>query len=120
MNPAHILIVDDHPDICSVLERVFTRSGYSVTTAADGLEALQLFEAHHPDALLLDIDLPGMSGFDVCQTIKEASTVPIILITGYPLDLLAAQKDVHGADLVVEKPFDLVCLREQLAQLLQS
>src|SRR5688500_18405317 len=120
MHPARILIVDDQPAIRSLLERVLTLVGYTVSTAAAGMDAIRLFESLHPYALLLYINLPGMSGFEVWQMIRSGSTGPIILLTGNSKAEVAAQKDIHGADLVVEKPFNLVCLRKQLQVLLQN
>jgi CheY-like chemotaxis protein len=64
---AQILVVDDEPVIVDVLTRFLTREGYSVVTARNGREALEIVKRHQPDLILLDVTMPEMDGFSVCQ-----------------------------------------------------
>jgi diguanylate cyclase (GGDEF)-like protein len=79
-----ILIVDDNPVVIKLLGAMLTRAGYQVTRADSGHRALELMEAHLPDLILLDIDMPGISGLETCRIIKEnprTTDIPIIFIT---------------------------------------
>lgn len=69
-----ILVVDDEPNMCAALLRILESNGYEVTTAPDGKTALELIETEMPDVILLDIMMPGISGRDVCQRVREIST----------------------------------------------
>ena len=76
-----ILLVDDENSIVESLRYALEKEGYSVVEAADGAEALRLARSTLPDLVLLDIMLPGMSGFEVCRTLRKESTVPILMLT---------------------------------------
>ncbi len=79
-----ILIVDDNPVVIKLLAAMLTRAGYHVSQAESGHHALELLEAHLPDLILLDIDMPGISGLETCRIIKEnprTTDIPIIFIT---------------------------------------
>ncbi len=81
---AHIIVVDDEPVICQQLERLYSHSGYSVTIANSDDEALQRLEREDIDLVVTDIRLPGLSGIELTQRIKENHPdVPVIVITGY-------------------------------------
>lgn len=100
-----ILIVDDEPRYLRLLEANLRSDGYEVITAADGLQALDSFSSQPVDLVLLDIMLPKLDGFAVCQRIREFSNVPIIMLTAR-----GEEKDrVHGLDLGADdylvKPF---------------
>ena len=104
--PRRVLIVEDDHAIRSLLRLLFEDDGYEVREAADGITALQAFDAASLDLVILDLRLPGMSGFDVCREIRKTSGVPIIIVS--------AQQDSHdivaglelGADDYVTKPFN--------------
>ncbi len=104
--PRRVLIVEDDHAIRSLLRMLFEDDGYEVREAADGVAALQAFETASLDLVILDLRLPGMSGFDVCREIRKTSGVPIIIVS--------AQQDSHdivaglelGADDYVTKPFN--------------
>ena len=81
-----ILIVDDYPDALDVWDLYFSSAGYTVLTACDGLAAVQQALAALPDIIILDLELPGLSGFEVAETIRAqpaTSAIPLIAATGY-------------------------------------
>jgi diguanylate cyclase (GGDEF)-like protein len=80
----HILIVDDNPVVIKLLGAMLTRAGYQVTQAENGRSALDILDALLPDLILLDIDMPGISGLETCRLIKEnprTADIPIIFVT---------------------------------------
>ena len=79
--PKCILIVDDEPRYLRLLEVNLKTEGYTVVTAADGLQAIEVFSAQPVDLILLDIMMPRLDGFATCQRIREFSNVPIIMLT---------------------------------------
>ena len=80
-------------------------SGYRVTTARDGPSALDLAVSSEPDLVLLDVRMPGMNGYEVCQRIREFSAVPIIMLTALAQDAAKVQGFDSGAAAYVTKPF---------------
>ena len=77
---SHILIVEDDLDIQDLLRNFLQEVGYEITIASDGMEAIALFSSVHFDLILLDIMLPKIDGFTVCELIRKQSQVPIILL----------------------------------------
>jgi two-component system response regulator AdeR len=104
---ATILVVDDEPHIAEVLRAYLLRDGYDVRTSGDGNEALALARAEHPDVLILDVMLPGMSGFDLLRTLRaEGSRAAVIMLTARD-DLVDRVAGLElGADDYVVKPFE--------------
>jgi DNA-binding response OmpR family regulator len=81
---AHILVVDDEPDISALVAFHLARESYRVRTAADGSEAMRAVELEQPDLIVLDLMLPGMSGLEVLEELRrrpELQEVPVILLT---------------------------------------
>lgn len=78
---AKILVVEDEDSYRETLAILLPREGHQVVTAADGYEALARFADSAPDLILLDLMLPGISGNDVCKTIRQTSNIPIIMLT---------------------------------------
>src|SRR3954470_7323866 len=76
-----ILVVDDEKTLRGTLEYNLRREGYRVLTAADGNEAIRLAYGDLPDLIILDIMLPGMSGFDVCRAVRKQLTMPILMLS---------------------------------------
>lgn len=109
-----ILLVDDEPVIIDSLTYSLNREGFEVHSAADGSQALELFDAVRPDLVVLDIRLPGMDGLEVCRRLRARSTVPIIMLTalGNELDRVVGLE--VGADDYLPKPFSF---RELLARI---
>ena len=78
---AHILIADDNKDITDILSAYVEKEGYVPVVAADGAEAVNMFNKYNPVLVLLDVMMPYKDGYQVCREIREKSEVPIILIT---------------------------------------
>lgn len=109
-----ILLVDDVPTILDSLSYSLRREGFEVSTAADGIQALELYATLHPDLVILDIRLPGIDGLEVCRRLRAQSPVPIIMLTalGNELDRVVGLE--VGADDYLPKPFSF---RELLARI---
>lgn len=100
-----ILVVDDEPSIVELVSYNLKAAGYTVTTASDGMEALSMLESDPPDLVLLDVMLPELDGFSVCQRIRKTHSVPIIMLTarGGEADKIWGLE--IGADDYITKPF---------------
>lgn len=108
MPDAQILVVDDEPDILSVLVYHLSREGYRVTTAVNGQGALTSAEAEQPDLIILDLMLPGMDGYEVLQRLRGAdstSSMPVILLTARREEDERVKGFEVGADDYITKPF---------------
>lgn len=116
---AHILVVDDDPQIVSFLKRGLTYEGYSVETAADGAEALAKARESEPDLIILDVMMPEIDGIEVSKRLRAAGTVPILLLTakGTVADRVAGLDS--GADDYLVKPFDFDELLARVRALLR-
>lgn len=102
-----ILIVEDNDELAEVLLDFLVAEGYEAEIAGNGYEALELFSAHSPRLVILDIMLPGMDGFTVCTEIRRLSDVPVIIVSarGEKTDMLDGLG--MGADDYIEKPYDI-------------
>jgi two-component system response regulator RegX3 len=112
-DPALILVVDDEQSYRDALSVALQREGFLVATAADGPEALSVFDATRPSLVLLDVMLPKISGIDVCRQLRSKSKVPIIMVTARNSEIDAVVGLEVGADDYVSKPFRL---RELIAR----
>ncbi|HEX9371545.1 MAG TPA: HD domain-containing phosphohydrolase [Roseiflexaceae bacterium] len=114
---AKILVVDDEPSIVDVLTRFLTREGYTVVTAVNGREALQRVEQEQPDLILLDVTMPEIDGFTVCQKLKEdqrTALIPITMLTGLDDREHRTHGIEAGADDFLTKPFEQSILRARI------
>jgi len=104
---AHILLVEDDPSIREVTALGLRAAGFTVTTAADGVDGLERWRADRPDLVLLDIMLPRLDGLEVCRAIRRESTTPIVMLTarGDTIDVVVGLES--GADDYVRKPFEM-------------
>lgn len=105
---AHILVVDDEPDISALVAYHLARESYRVRTAADGVEAIRAVEAERPDLVVLDLMLPGMSGLDVLGELRrrgETQDLPVILLTARREEKDRIEGLQLGADDYIAKPF---------------
>src|SRR5512137_1975791 len=105
MKKTKILIVDDEPQILRALRVGLTAHGYDVVSAADGEEALDKAASESPDAVILDLNLPRLSGLDVCKSLREWSAVPIIVLSVRDAEKDKIQALDLGADDYLTKPF---------------
>lgn len=102
-----VLVVDEEPDVYKLVAMSFRmqRPTWEVLHAADGPQALETIEREHPDVVLLDVGLPEMNGFEVLQTIRLFSDIPVIMLTVRDDELSKVQGLELGADDYVTKPF---------------
>ena len=108
MDKSHILIIEDDASVCELLFSSLTKSGYRVSATHNGETALTVIEDDPPDLVVLDLNLPGMSGLDVCRLMRQdpwMSKIPVLMLTGKSEeDDIVAGLEV-GADDYVTKPF---------------
>lgn len=106
----HILVVEDDLDIQELLKNFLQEVGYEITIASNGMEVIVLFSSMHFDLILLDIMLPKINGFAVCELIRKQSQIPIIMLTA----LNGEEEQIKGLDLQVDdyitKPFSMPIL----------
>ena len=114
-----ILIVEDEPDIQELLEAYLQDAGYSTVTAGDGVEALALFPSRPFDLVLLDILLPKIDGFGVCEVIRRQSQIPVLMLTA--LEGEEDQLRGFGMDIddYVTNPFSMPVLLEKIRVILR-
>lgn len=108
-----ILVVDDEKPIVDILKLNLEKNGFAVRTAYDGEQALSIVEQENLDLVLLDVMLPKMDGFMVCQKVREISAVPIIMLTAREEEVDKVLGLELGADDYMTKPFSL---RELMAR----
>ena len=115
----HILIVEDEPDIQELLRAYLEDAGYQTSVAGDGVAALALFSKQTVDLVLLDLMLPKIDGFGVCELIRRQSQVPILMLTA--LDGEEQQLRGFGLDIddYVTKPFSMPVLLEKIRVILR-
>ena len=114
MNGPHILIAEDDKNILAGLIDVLRSEGYQVTPASDGRQALALLETERFDLAILDIMMPGRSGYDVCKTIRSRDQdLPVMMLTAKGEEIDKVVGFELGADDYVTKPFGV---RELLAR----
>jgi len=100
-----VLVVEDEESFSDALSFMLRREGYEVGVAADGAAALDEFDRHGADLILLDLMLPGISGTEVCRTLRQKSAVPIIMVTAKDGEVDKVVGLELGADDYVTKPF---------------
>ncbi|MBI4236865.1 MAG: response regulator [Deltaproteobacteria bacterium] len=119
--PLTILIIDDEPDFTVLLRPRLERAGYQVQAAYDGPEGLTAVRACAPALIVLDISMPSMSGFVVCQQLKaapETAAIPVILLTAKAQEHERQTGLACGAAAYFTKPFDTPALLAAIQRLL--
>lgn len=104
-----VLIVDDYPDAIEVWELYLTSEGFEVLTAANGQVALDTAIAARPDLVVMDLELPGLSGYEVARRLRAADAtcgIPLIAATGCSHDTQLAEARAIGFDAILVKPCD--------------
>lgn len=107
MTPKRILVIDDEFQITRVLKRSLGAHRYDVRTAADGESGLDTFSDFHPDLVITDLSMPGMSGIEVCRAIRRTSDVPIIVLSVKGEEQTKVEALDAGADDFITKPFGM-------------
>jgi len=103
-----ILVIEDQEDNRRIMHDLFTSKGYEVIEAVNGIDGVTVAETYHPDLILLDIQLPGIDGYEVTRRIKansEIKNIPIIVVTSYALSGDDVKAFEAGCDAYVAKPF---------------
>ena len=114
---AKILIVDDEVIVRNLLKRFLEADGYTTLTATTGQEALALVARERPDLVLLDVEMPGLSGFEVCRLLKaneDTALIPITMLTACQSNDDRRHGIEAGADDYLTKPFDPATLRARI------
>lgn len=101
--PPLILVVDDEPDICYLVQCILEKEGYRVTTAYDGNGALELIQKLKPDMVVLDFLLPDIDGVELCHRIRKVSNCRIVYFTGR-MDFKLTRQDADG---FIDKPANM-------------
>ncbi|NMM36848.1 MAG: response regulator [Glaciimonas sp.] len=118
-----ILIADDEPNIVISIEFLMQQSGYEVATARDGADAMQKIASFQPDLVLLDIMLPKLNGFEVCQRVRENNQwdrIKIVMLSAKGREIEVSKGIALGADAYITKPFSTKDLIVQVQRLLQD
>lgn len=110
-----ILIVDDEKDIREMLKQLFTFEGYTVYTAKNGEEALERIGQSEIDVILLDVNMPGQDGYEVCSRIREYVDFPILFLSARIAEEDKVKGFRVGGDDYIEKPFSVAELKERVA-----
>jgi DNA-binding response OmpR family regulator len=100
-----VLVIEDDQDIALGVRTMLGRSGFEVTTAAEGREGLRVFHSGHPDIVILDVGLPEMDGWTVLERIRELSEVPVLMLTSHGQEADKVRGLRGGADDYLTKPF---------------
>jgi CheY-like chemotaxis protein len=120
---SEIMIVDDEQDVVTIISKVLKKSGYEVTTAADGLECLKKLENKLPDLILLDNIMPNMDGHAVLSKLKaskKTANIPVIMVTALVDQEHITNAQKSGAAEYIVKPFDYTVMLEKIAQVLKA
>ena len=114
-----ILVVEDDKALIDVLRYNFTKEGYSVITALDGSQALEVARRSQPDVILLDVMLPMIDGFEVCRILRKEMTVPILMLTAKDSEIDKIVGLEIGADDYLTKPFSMGELTARIRAMLR-
>ena len=124
MERRQILVVDDYPGARYLRSRILSNGGYEVLEASTGAEALALARTLKPSLILLDVNLPDIGGFEVCERLKEdpdTATIPVIQITGAWLSEEDRRRGLgSGADAYLVEPVDDTTLLRNVVMLIES
>lgn len=118
-----ILVIDDEGDICRILEFHLAKKGFEVIIAEDGEAGLKKAREHKPDAVILDLMLPKLSGEQVCRQIRgdaRLSEIPVIMLTAKASEVDRVIGRVIGANYYLTKPFDIEDVLEKIRILIKQ
>jgi CheY-like chemotaxis protein len=117
-----ILIVDDSNTNIVLLEAVFGSDGYTMLTSTNAKEALQIVEKEKPEIILLDLNMPDISGFDFLTTIKAnkiTSEIPVVIVSAFTDEMTIKSTFSKGAIAFIKKPIDIPLIRSTVSDLLE-
>ena len=117
-----VVVVDDGQDILKVLTFILTKEGYDVITADDGTQGAQIIKEQKPDLILLDHQLPGKSGADICKEVKAIDAlkdIPVFFISGGDAGEMQNMIEETGAQGAIPKPFDIEKLKITISEYLK-
>ena len=114
-----ILIVEDEKNIVDILRFNLQREGYRTVEAYDGADGLEKARKENPDLILLDVMLPKLNGFEVCQAIREFSEMPIIMLTAKGDDMDKILGLDYGADDYITKPFNILEVKARIKAIMR-
>lgn len=106
LSDVSILVIDDDPNLCHMIDLVFSSEGAQVYKANSGIDGLQQFYTHRPDLIILDVRMPDKDGWEVLGQIRELADTPVILLTTMQDDSAIVRGLDLGADDFISKPFD--------------
>lgn len=120
-NRKTVLVVDDDPEIVAMLSTRLEARGYQILTASDGKEALAEAKRRRPALIVLDVMMPGKSGWEVARALKQdpvTDAIKVIMLTAIGEQVNEMTSPLYGADAHFDKPFDFVALESKIAELL--
>jgi len=119
-----LLIVEDNIVILTMQKQIFEMEGYEIATAQDGIDALKKVKEERPEVVLLDVNIPGMNGFEVCRQIKAdpdlAECIVVMISAVYYSDEDARKGMAMGADAYFTKPYENEVLQSKIKELLEN
>ena len=121
MRPKQVLLVDDYPDALEIWGLYLRSTGYDVITADDGLKAVEEAHRHLPDIIVLDLELPGITGYEAAIRLRHApdtANIPLIAATGYSHIKQLNQARDAGFDSIIVKPCEPMALVAEIERLL--
>lgn len=115
-----VLVVDDSREMNLFLARLLQSEGFLVSTVSDPREAMAVFEAFQPDLVLLDLNMPYLSGWEICRKMKARRPVPVIIFSVRDAESDIARGFEAGADDYLIKPFELPDLLQRIGRFLRK
>lgn len=116
-----VVIADDDLEILTMVRTLLRRRDVKLVEASDGEEAMRLIRENEPDLVVLDVMMPGMSGWEICKAVREdaaLSSTGVIMLTGIGERLNEMTSPLYGADAYLDKPFELSDLDEKVSEVL--
>jgi CheY-like chemotaxis protein len=121
--PYKILVVDDNDMNLFLLSKILELEGYQVTTAQNGMEAIQSVVQKMPDLALLDVMMPEMDGYELCRKMRQppfSTKIPIVMLTAMNSETERTQALEAGANDIWSKPFEIEVFRRRIGELLKQ
>ena len=121
--PKKILIVEDDPSFSRAITHIIQKEGYDVISASNGMTGLRMANSENPDLLILDVMLPGLDGFEICNRLRQdplTANLPIIMLSAKGQDIDKTTGLKVGASEYLTKPVDRALLLEKITSLLNK